>query len=163
MPTVWRSPATAGAIAWCGVFAAAHVFWGLGGDAGLASSAGAALARQRPLPFVLFGLWGVAVLLLAGAALVGWSTSATLPRRARALCAASIVGVGLLLLARAVLVELVLAANAGGVRDTVGPAEARWSLLLWNPWFALGAAFFLAVGFRLARRASGRDDAPASS
>jgi hypothetical protein len=51
---------------WCVLFAALHIYWAAGGEAGSASSAGVDIATQRPLWFVLFGLWGVAVLLLAG-------------------------------------------------------------------------------------------------
>lgn len=57
------------ASAWGLLFAALHIYWALGGAFGLESSAGVVLARDRPLWFVLFGLWGVAIVLLAGAAL----------------------------------------------------------------------------------------------
>jgi hypothetical protein len=120
------------------LFAAVHVYWAVGGSAGLASSAGADLAARRPVTFVLFGLWGVALTLLAGAAFgvglarlrpSGW------PRRGMVVLGLL---VGVLLFARALLLELVLLTGAGGVASAVGPLETHWSLILWNPWFALG-------------------------
>jgi len=65
-----RSVPAVGAAAWCAVFAAVHLFWAVGGTAGLASSAGQGLAERRPADFVVFGLFGVAALLLAGIVLV---------------------------------------------------------------------------------------------
>jgi hypothetical protein len=62
------------AVLWCLIFGAVHVFWALGGDAGLASSAGARLAAQRPELFVVFGLWGVAAVLAGGALLAGYAS-----------------------------------------------------------------------------------------
>lgn len=140
-----------GAAGWCGLFAALHVFWALGGSAGPASSAGAGLAERRPVPFVVLGLWGVAVALLAGAAIVCWAASAGRARRWRVRCGwvAGLAGLGLV--ARGLLVELALATDAGGVRGAVGPAEARWSLVVWNPWFVLGGALFLGTAVGLVR------------
>ncbi|MGH3756073.1 MAG: esterase-like activity of phytase family protein, partial [Pseudonocardiaceae bacterium] len=51
------------------LFAALHFYWALGGDAGLASVAGTELAAERPQWFVLAGLWGVGLLLVAGTGL----------------------------------------------------------------------------------------------
>lgn len=126
------------ACTWCALFAAVHVYWAVGGDAGLASSAGADLATRRPTAFVLLGLWGVALMLLTGAAfgvgLARWRPSGGLRR------AMAILGwlTGTALLARALLLELVLLTGTGDVASSVGPLETHWSLILWNPWFALG-------------------------
>jgi hypothetical protein len=57
----------------------------------------------------------------------------------------------LTLLARGIVVELALAVNLGGVRDSVGSSQTRWSLALWNPWFVLGGALFMVGGLRVAR------------
>nr|WP_157528643.1 DUF3995 domain-containing protein [Kibdelosporangium sp. MJ126-NF4] len=46
---------------WCVLFAVLHIYWAVGGEAGLASSAGVDLATRRPLGFVLLGLWGLIV------------------------------------------------------------------------------------------------------
>jgi hypothetical protein len=116
----------------------AHIYWAIGGDVGLASSAGIDLAARRPDAFVLLGLWGVALMLLVGAAfsvgLARWRSPSGLRR------GMVVLGwlVGTVLLARALLLELVLLTGAGGVASSVGPLETRWSLILWNPWFALG-------------------------
>ncbi|WP_285578965.1 DUF3995 domain-containing protein [Actinoallomurus iriomotensis] len=133
------------ACAWCALFAVMHIFWAVGGDVGLASSAGPDLAARRPDAFVLLGLWGVALVLLAGAAfsvgLARWRPSGGLRR------GMVVLGwlVGTVLLARALLLELVLLTGAGGVASSVGPLETRWSLILWNPWFALGGLTLVAA------------------
>jgi len=129
--------------AWCVLFAAVHLFWAAGGTTGLASSAGTDLAARRPVTFVLFGLWGTALLCLLGAVfcagLARWQPSGGLRR------GMTILGLlaGGLLLARGLLLEIVLLTAAGGIRSSVGPLETHWSLLLWNPWFAAGGLLLL--------------------
>jgi diadenosine tetraphosphate (Ap4A) HIT family hydrolase len=140
--------------AWCGVFAVVHVFWALGGSTGLASSAGADLAARRPAVFVIVGLWGVGLALLlaaVGIAVVG--TARTGSRTAR-IGVRSIRIVGLGLLVRGAGLELLVAADIGGVRTAVGSLETRWSLILWNPWFVLGGALFVETARCLRHRAS---------
>ncbi|WP_405183258.1 hypothetical protein [Nocardia sp. NBC_01377] len=88
---------------------------------GLASSAGSDLAARRPPMFVAAGLWGVAVALLAGAVFVGVAAAVSMPRRRRRVMAWMIGLAGLALLARGVLVEIALAADAGGGCREVGP------------------------------------------
>lgn len=61
---------------WCIAFAALHLFWAFGGSAGLASSAGRDLANRRPTNFVVLGLYGVALVLLCGVALIRVASSA---------------------------------------------------------------------------------------
>jgi hypothetical protein len=133
------------------VFAAVHVYWAAGGNAGLASSAGHALATRRPLSFVLLGLWGIALLSAAGAVFCaglarwrprGWTK--------RGMAAAGWVA-GALLLVRGLLLEIVLSTGAGGVASSVGPSEARWSLVLWNPWFIVGGVLLLLAARRFQR------------
>ncbi|MFC0431720.1 DUF3995 domain-containing protein [Kutzneria buriramensis] len=126
------------AACWCALFGALHVYWALGGGIGLAASAGPDLAAGRPLLFVLFGLWGVAVLLAAGAAFCllrhPWQRVGQF--------------VGAILVARAVLVEITLLT---GIAD-VGADERFWSLVLWNPWFLLGGVLWLLAFNRSPRR-----------
>jgi hypothetical protein len=131
------------ACAWCVIFAAVHLYWATGGDAGLASSAGTALATRRPLSFVLSGLWGTALLLLMGAVLSAglahWRLHGGLRR------GTAILGwlAGTVLVARGLLLEVVLLSGAGGVASSVGPLETHWSLILWNPWFVAGGLLLL--------------------
>jgi hypothetical protein len=133
------------------LFAAVHVYWAAAGNAGLASSAGHDLATRRPLSFVLPGLWGTALLLAAGAALC-----AGLARRRphdwtkRAMTAVGWLA-GALLLARGLLLEIVLPTGAGDVASSVGPSEAHWSLVLWNPWFIAGGVLLLLATYRFQR------------
>jgi Protein of unknown function (DUF3995) len=139
------------ASAWCAVFAVLHVFWALGGDIGLAESAGIELASRRPMMFVLVGLWGVAALLVVGAAFA--RALARHHPRGRLRRPAILTGllVGTALLVRGVGIELVLLLDAGGIASSVGPVQTRWSLLLWNPWFMLGGVAFLFATYRFAR------------
>ena len=141
------------AVAWCCVFAAAHLFWAVGGSAGLASSAGADLAARRPAAFVVLGLWGVAgSLLLAAVGIVAVGTRQHASRIAR--IGAWVIGViGSGLLVRGIALEVLLAADIGGIRAVVGPLETRWSLILWNPWFVLGGALLLATATQILPRA----------
>ncbi|WP_018681796.1 DUF3995 domain-containing protein [Actinokineospora enzanensis] len=145
------------AATWCTVFALLHLYWALGGSLGLAVSAGPTLAANRPTWFVLAGLWGVAALLLLGAvftlALSHWRPRGYLRR------AATLLGylIGGLLLLRGVLIELALATNLGGVATETGPAQTRWSLYLWNPWFILGGALILLATRHFTRFAANRD------
>lgn len=144
---------------WCVFFAVLHVYWALGGNIGLAESAGVDLASRRPLTFVLFGLWGVAALLLGGAVLGGVLVRARtrgMPRRL-AIIAGGVIGTTLLV--RGVGVELVLLLDLGGIASSVGPAQTHWSLLLWNPWFMLGGIAFVHGTCRLA--SLGRAEGPA--
>jgi hypothetical protein len=138
------------AVVWCSAFAGLHLYWALGGSAGLASSAGQRLASSRPESFVLFGLYGVALLLLAGA-LVNVVPSGLRPGRQRSAAVVLLAIVGAALLLRGAGLEALLAANVGGVRTQVGGLETHWSQLLRNPWFALGGLLFLASAARLYR------------
>ncbi|MEV6606125.1 DUF3995 domain-containing protein [Kutzneria sp. NPDC051319] len=117
------------AAGWSALFAALHIYWALGGDIGLTASAGPDLAAQRPTWFVLFGLWGVAALLIAGAAFCllkhPWQRVGQFA--------------GAALVARGVLIEFVLLVGMA----EVSAEERFWSLLLWNPWFALGGGLWL--------------------
>ncbi|GIE67137.1 DUF3995 domain-containing protein [Actinoplanes palleronii] len=128
------------AAAWAVAFAGLHFFWGLGGDLGLAVSAGPDLAAERPAWFVAGGLWGVGLLCLIGA-LVGRALA-----RGRAGRPIRIAGylAGLILLVRAATVEFLLLGGST-LNDTVGPDHRFWTLTVWNPWFALGGVSFLAA------------------
>lgn len=147
-----RSAITATAT-WCALFAALHLYWALGGRKGLASSAGHDLAERRPAGFVVFGLYGVALLLIAGIVLLvvagGWGGSRKWSRRATAV-------VGLLsvvLLLRGIVLEILVGFDVGGLSATIGPSQTYWSLVLWNPWFILGGVLFLWVTLRVAQTA----------
>ncbi len=142
------------ACAWALVFAAAHFYWALGGDLGLAVSAGP-LAEERPGWFVLVGLWGVGALCLVGAAL-GWLLGESRPagaagRVVTALgwCACAV------LLARGLAVEALLLFDTAGRWVEVSAEQRLWTLLLWNPWFVVGG-----LAFGLAARGPGRTRNP---
>ncbi|PZS01393.1 MAG: DUF3995 domain-containing protein [Pseudonocardiales bacterium] len=148
----WGLAAAAAAI-WCGSFACLHLFWALGGSFGLASSAGRGLAAGRPASFVIFGLYGAALLLVIGIALIAVTQRPQAVRRLRRAASAllAVVGVGLVL--RGLALEVLLATNADGLRKNVSPLETHWSLILWNPWFAVGGALFIATAIRASRSA----------
>jgi len=56
---------------------------------------------------------------------------------------------GVLLLVRAIVVEVLLVMGPA-LNDTVGPVHRFWTLALWNPWFAVGGISFLvaSLGYR---------------
>jgi hypothetical protein len=143
----WGVAAAAAAV-WCGAFACLHLFWALGGSIGLASSAGYDLAERRPTSFVIFGLFGVAMCLVVGIGVIAVTQSSRMAERWRhaATVLVAVVGVGLAI--RGVSLEVLLAMNVGGLRASVGPLETYWSLVLWNPWFALGGALFIVTAIR---------------
>jgi Protein of unknown function (DUF3995) len=146
----WQAVAAA---AWCIAFAGVHLFWALGGSVGLASSAGHDLAARRPATFVLFGLYGVALALLCSVAVLAFA-STTRPSARRRRAATTLVGVvGIGLLLRGAVFEVLLGWDTGGLANRVGPLETQWSLILWNPWFTVGGALFLASAIRLRRAA----------
>ena len=136
------------AASWAALFALLHIFWALGGAWLLESSAGTALAADRPTWFVVAGLWGVAVLLVVGAVIgVALAQRRTGGRAARFLVVLSCLG-GACLLIRGLAVHIVLLTDAGGVASNVGEQQTRVSLLLWNPWFVLGGLLVAATGIQ---------------
>ena len=137
------------------MFAAAHVYWALGGSVGLAESAGADLAAERPTWFVVGGLYGVAVL-LSGAAVLGVVLGRrALSDRSRRVLRLLVTALAALLLAPAVVVELVLLADPGYGGGAVSRDQRYWTLVLWNPWFLVGGTFFGVAAMR-ARRPPGK-------
>lgn len=134
------------ACAWALLFAALHFSWALGGDAGLASAAGTELAATRPQWFVLGGLWGVGLLLVAGASLAVLLTRHQRPGLLNRLVAAAGWAVGLLLLLRGVGLEVLLLSGFYGSNTALTSSQVFWSLVLWNPWFILGGVAFALAG-----------------
>ena len=134
---------------WCALFAGVHVYWGLGGAAGLAESAGVELASDRPGWFVGVGLWGVAGLLVVTAIVLG--VLAHRPAkddrlRGRRAAFRVVALAGVLLLVRGLLLELALPLDLGGLASAIGPEQTRWSVAVWNPWFIAGGMAFLIAG-----------------
>lgn len=137
------------ACAWAAAFAIVHLYWGLGGRAGLDVSAGPALASKRPAWFVVVGLFGVCAALLVGAAvavllerswrwrrllaLLGWTASAILLLR----------GIGL---------ELLMVTGAVHAGNGITGAQLRWTWLVWNPWFIVGGICFTMASIQFGRR-----------
>ena len=151
----WRDIAAA----WAVLFAVLHLYWALGGSVGLAESAGARLAAERPVWFVVTGLYGVAALLLVAAAL-GLALARGVPAGRRR-WALPLVGAGVaaVLLLRAVGVELLLLTDPGYGGGNISPAQRGWSLVLWNPWFLLGGISF-GLAALAARRATSAGPSP---
>ena len=130
------------AAAWAGLFAALHLFWAAGGALGLAESAGRELAAERPLWFVAAGLYGVALALVAAAALGVLLARSPLTGRAGWSLPLLGAGVAVLLLVRAVGIQALLLSDAGYGGGAVSPAQRWWTLLLWNPWFLFAGLLF---------------------
>jgi Protein of unknown function (DUF3995) len=96
-------------------------------------------------------VWGVALLLLAGAAFsVGMTRRRLRGRRRRAVVILGWLG-GTVLLARGLLLEVVLLTGTGGVASAVGPSQTHWSPILWNPWFVVGGSVVLLATRQLQR------------
>jgi hypothetical protein len=143
------------AAGWSLLFAALHLFWAAGGSLGLAESAGAGLAGERPAWFVGFGLYGVAVVLVAAAVLaVVLAGRAHGPRRQRVAIVLGTAVAGVLLL-RALCMEVLLLAIPGYGHGAVSPAERFWTLVLWDPWFLVGGVAFAGVTVAARRRHPG--------
>ncbi|MDT0274828.1 DUF3995 domain-containing protein [Blastococcus goldschmidtiae] len=148
----WRGWSVVAAC-WAALFAVVHFYWGLGGSLGLATSAGEELADERPAWFVAGGLWGVGVLLLAGTGLaVALARERSTGRRRRRLLLLGGAGVGVLLLARAIGVHVLLLSGALDGNAAIGPDQRYWALVLWNPWFAVGGLAFALSAAALWRR-----------
>jgi hypothetical protein len=142
------------------LFAALHVNWALGGELGLAASAGSVLAQSRPFWFVAGGLWAVAALLVIGA-VIGVALACGDRRRTSGFGDRRLVnsltrvagwGATVLLAIRAVptLVQDLLyqAGILSSARISVDDwSVIHWRLMLWTPWFLLGTALF-AVALR---------------
>lgn len=127
---------------WAVIFAGSHFYWALGGSVGLSVSAGKQLATERPLWFVLAGLWGVGTLCLVGA-MLGWLLSQSRPRStARRILEYLGWGVGFILLARGIAVEVLLLTNMTHLDAGVSAGQRFWTLALWNPWFIAGGLVF---------------------
>lgn len=130
---------------WAAAFAGLHFYWAVGGDVGLSISAGP-LATERPLWFVIAGLWGVGALCLLGA-LLAWLLARSRLRGVPARLARWLGwGVSALLLARGIGIEVLLLTSTTHLDTSVSAGQRTWTLALWNPWFiAGGLAFGLAT------------------
>ena len=118
-----------------------HLYWALGGTVGLTESAGRRLAEERPAEFVLGGLYGVAVALLAAAALGTALARVPVTGRRRLLPVLG-AGVALVLVVRAVVVAVLLVTDPGFGDGAITGAQRAWTLWIWNPWFLLGGVLF---------------------
>ena len=114
---------------------------GLTGDLGLAESAGRRLAEERPPEFVLGGLYGVALALVTAAGMGVALARVRITGRRRLL---PLVGAGLavVLLARAITVEVLLLADTEYGDGGVNAAQRWWTPVVWNPWFLIGGVAF---------------------
>lgn len=138
------------AAGWSAAFAALHLFWALGGSVGLAESAGSRLASERPTWFVIGGLYGVAVLLVAATGLGVVLAHGKLAGRQRLLPLLA-AGVAAVLLLRAAVVEALLIADVDYGNGAVSADQRWWALVLWNPWFLIGGITFCMAAFGVNR------------
>jgi hypothetical protein len=90
----------------------------------------------------------VACLCLAGSA-VAWSLADPRPRRRPwtlmpwTLLPWAARAAGAVMLVRSAGVEVLTLAGGPGLSASVSPEQRFWTLVLWNPWFALGGLLFL--------------------
>ncbi|WKX72683.1 DUF3995 domain-containing protein [Streptomyces sp. XD-27] len=145
---------------WAAAFAGLHFYWAVGGDVGLSVSAGP-LATERPLWFVVAGLWGVGALCLLGARLA-WLLARSRLRGVPALPARWLGwGVSALLLARGIGIEVLLLTDTTHLDASVSAEQRAWTLALWNPWFIAGGLAFGLATLRSGRH-TGAEPPPAS-
>jgi len=136
------------AAGWAVLFAAVHLYWGLGGKTGLDVSAGP-LAQNRPVLFVAVGLFGVAAALLVGAVIAVLLARLDVPPKLLLVIGAA---VAWLLLVRGIGLTILMATGVVHAGDGITDGQLNWSYLLWNPWFILGGLCFL-LAWRRARTA----------
>ncbi|KOG91621.1 hypothetical protein ADK38_02165 [Streptomyces varsoviensis] len=148
------------ACGWAVAFAGLHFFWGLGGSWGLSVSAGP-LADERPLWFVVVGLWGVGALCLVGGVLGRLLAGRRRPGPVGRVLAFLGWCVSAVLLGRGLAVEVLLLTGDSGPGPGVSSAQRLWTLLLWNPWFLLGGLIFGLAAWEFGKaRGGSRGSAP---
>ncbi|KOG65791.1 hypothetical protein ADK76_05025 [Streptomyces griseoflavus] len=142
------------ACSWAAAFAGLHLYWAVGGEVGLSISAGP-LAAERPLWFVVAGLWGVGALCLLGA-LLGWLLARPGFRGVPALPVRWLGwSVSALLLVRGIGVEVLLLTGTAPLDTSVSEEQRAWTLALWNPWFIAGGLAFGLAALRFRSRDRG--------
>lgn len=143
------------ACAWALAFAAANVYWGLGGRVAFPfPDYDAAISDPS-----LVALNWAAVVLKVGMAVVAlatvWSWGRSIPRRALLVAAwglgAAMVAYGAL----GMVVDGLRVAGVIGVPESAATA-VRWHLLLWDPWWLLGGILFVAAARDYGRRSLDR-------
>ena len=153
------------ASAWAFAFAALSFYWGAGGSIGV-PTLGRAIeerARSGDVWFILLGGWGAGVVkltvgLLPLALVRPWGRP--LPRRL-VLAGVRVAGALLLLYGGANLVQHgLMEAGLVDTPDALGARAVRWHLLLWDPWWLVGGALFVAAAARRVHGASDRGTPP---
>jgi hypothetical protein len=152
----WRTRwAGYAACAWALAFAAVHLYWGLGGAAGLPP--GRSLADNT----ALFVIDLVAIpLCLAAAALALALARPWGGRLPRWLLLGGAWGAAALFVVHALPTVVDAAILALGRRPRALTAEDRFSLFLYEPWFLLGGVLFGAAAWRHMRETRGGDARP---
>ncbi|MFD8546910.1 DUF3995 domain-containing protein [Streptomyces sp. NPDC059649] len=150
------------ACGWAAAFAGLHFYWAVGGEVWLSVSAGP-LATERPLWFVVTGLWGVGALCLLGA-LLAWLLARSRLRGVPALLARWLGwGVSALLLVRGIGIEVLLLTDTTHLATSVSVGQRAWTLALWNPWFIAGGLAFGLTALRSSRYTGAAAPRPSSS
>jgi hypothetical protein len=144
------------AAAWALLFVVPHLYWGMGGVAGLDTALNREIVADRSGWFLALN-WGIGLFCLAGG-LVALATVRTWGRRLPARLLRGLAWLGFVLLAARVLdIYVEFGLGLSGIRPV--PADqrdeylrlARWFLFLWLPWFTFGAVAWGALASRLPR------------
>jgi hypothetical protein len=149
------APAAFGAAGWAFAFALPHVYWGVGGTAGLTTALNREIVDGRDAGF-LVGNVGIAAFCIAG----GLVALAFVHPRAGRLPRGPLRALAwfgfLLLTARAVDIYLEFGLGLTGLSSIAADERAEflrlapWFLFLWLPWFATGAALWGTLAVRSA-------------
>lgn len=133
---------------WALLFAGLSFYWGLGGRRGATTLGPAIMAAAADPWFVAIGLWGVGGVkvigvLIALALIRPWPQ----PMLHRLLRGAAYAGGGLALLygAASFVQHALMVTGVIRLPEGLGPAAARWHLLLWDPWWMVGGILFIAT------------------
>lgn len=154
LPMRWRDRnwAIASAV-WCVAFALPHMLWGLGlFQQSLRWSLGVLPKAEEErmihsAGFAATGLWGVAALLIIAACIALSTVQSWGQRFPRWMRIVGPAGVALILTVRGLLMPGLILGIAYEfdwitIPDSIDPVWNRWSIVLWSPWFLVGAGLF---------------------
>ncbi|MBA2444933.1 MAG: DUF3995 domain-containing protein [Nocardioidaceae bacterium] len=159
-PTTWAGYA---ASLWAFLFAAPHIYWALGGRAGLTFSLAPRGPTEKALirdpVFTATGLWGVGVLCLIAALAALASVRPWGRLIPRGVLLSAIWGACAVSVLRAFLLpgfvrSTLYVTGAVALPEDMDPAWPRWDLMLFAPWFLIGGVLFGAAAWFYQRRSS---------
>jgi hypothetical protein len=144
------------ACAWAIAFALLSFYWAAGGTTGLDTLGGEIeeRTRARDIWFIVIGGWAVGVVKVIGGLLAlaqarSWGRGLS---RRLVLLLAWLGGVGMMLYGGlGIMLDGLRVAGVLGMSDGADPSDARWHLVLWDPWWLLGGVLFAIAAWHTQR------------